>query len=144
MRFRTFLKDLLETYFIVVTLVDAAMFILGTAFRPGDTFGYDTFLSPLLYGALGVLPMLVTYSRNELSVKQMLVRKVLQLVLLEAVLIAAGLGFKTLDPGNTALTVSFAAAVLIIFVSAHLFSWMLDAGQAGVMNRELMRMKEDA
>ena len=58
MTFKEHFKSVMSMYFIIVTLVNAATFILGSIFRPDQTFGYEAFLSPLIYAAVALVPML--------------------------------------------------------------------------------------
>ena len=139
---KEFLKEVLSTYFIVVTLVVVCMLVLGTVFQPNQTFGYDVFFSPLLYGLLGVLPMIITYSKKELSIRQTLVRKGLQLLALEGVLMLLGFGSNGLSKDEMPLIGAFAISVFVIFVLVHLISYFLDCGQAARLNRELELLKQ--
>lgn len=80
---REFWIDFIRTYFMIVTLITLAMCIVGKAMMPEQTFGYEAFAAPLLYGLVGAIPNLVLYSKRELKVKELLVRKILQLILIE-------------------------------------------------------------
>lgn len=143
MSVREFLKEVLYTYFIVVTLVVVSTFVLGTIFQPEQTFGYEAFLSPLLYGLFGVIPMLIMYSKKELSIKQILIRKVFQLVALEALLLAINARLTSFLPEDRPLFFSFVFSVFIIFVLVHLISFVLDCDQAARMNRDLAQLQEN-
>lgn len=142
MSFKEHLKSLLSFYFIIVTLINAATFILGEIFRPDDTFGYDAFLSPLIYAAISLVPMLCMYSKKELTLKQHIFREVLQLIAIEIVLIGFGLGEKCLDPENFALTASFALSVLIIFVLVSIIAWLLDMKTARQLTSDLKSFQD--
>lgn len=52
---------------------------LGMYFLPEMQFGYEAFCVPLIYGAVGTIPNVVMYSRKELKVKEVFVRKFIQL-----------------------------------------------------------------
>lgn len=85
---REFIEHLVISFFVVVTCVNLVMAFLGMRYEPEIRFGYQAFLLPVIYGGLGILPSAVTYSRKELSVRQMLVRKLLQLLLLEGIMVS--------------------------------------------------------
>ena len=137
MSFKEHLKSALKMYFIIVTLINAAIFILGKTFRPNDQFGYEVLLSPLIYAAISLIPMLCMYSKKELTLKQYIFRELLQLIAIEVILIGLGLGTECLDPENLALTASFALSVLVIFVLVLLISWLLDLKVAKEINSDL-------
>ena len=137
MSFREHLKSVLSMYFIIVTLINAATYVLGEIFRPDQRFGYEAFLSPLIYAAVALVPILCMYSKKELSFKQHIIREALQLVALEVVLIGFGLGARCLSPENFALTASFALSVLVIFVLVQVIAWLLDMKRAKQLTLDL-------
>lgn len=137
MTFKEHIKSVLSLYFIIVTFVNAATFVLGSIFRPDEKFGYEAFLSPLVYAAIALVPMLCMYSKKELTFKQYVLREIFQLFAIEIVLIFFGLGVENLVPENLALTASFALAVLVIYVLVIIITWLFDLKQAKLINSEL-------
>ena len=137
MTFKEHFKSVMSMYFIIVTLVNAATFILGSIFRPDQTFGYEAFLSPLIYAAVALVPMLCMYSKRELTFRQYILREVFQLFAIEAVLIIFGLGTESLLLENRELTAAFALSVLVIYVIVIIITWLFDLKQAKTINSDL-------
>ncbi len=137
MTFKEHFKSVMSMYFIIVTLVNAATFILGSIFRPDQTFGYEAFLSPLIYAAVALVPMLCMYSKRELTFRQYILREVFQLFAIEAVLIIFGLGTESLLLENRELTAAFALSVLVIYVLVIIITWLFDLKQAKTINSDL-------
>lgn len=134
---KDFLKDSLMSFFIIVTCVNVSAFILGYIFEPTRTFGYEAFLSPIIYGVLGSLPNLLMYSKHELSIKQMIIRKVLQLLSIEVLLLFVAFGsFNKAKPQNDVLF-SFCISIFIIFIAVHLISWIVDSRTANELTSAL-------
>ena len=77
------------------------------------------------------------YQKKELTVKQHIFRELLQLISIEIILISLGLGVKSLEPENIALTASFALSVLIIYVLVYVIAWLLDLNSAKQINTDL-------
>lgn len=138
MSFKSFLKSICSTYFIIVTLVNLATFAMGSIYRPEERFGYDAFLMPLIYGFLGILPMCVMYSKREMTLVQVLIRKLIQLILLEGLLIGFVFGYGDFSKDNIAQIVSFAVTVLAVFILVHVISFVLDVQQARQMTLDLL------
>lgn len=138
MSFKTFIRTACATYFIIVTLINLSTFVLGSIYRPEERFGYDAFLTPLLYAFLGILPMCVMYSAKEMTRREIFIRKILQFILLEALLLGFVFGYAGFSKDNMEQIVSFALSVLVIFVLAHVISFMLDIQQAKRMTQDLM------
>ena len=75
-------KDILSGFFVSVTLINVVMLILGKILGPNQTFGYEVFMYPLIYGFIGAIPGIVIYGKKELSVSQVIIRKIMQLLLI--------------------------------------------------------------
>lgn len=141
MSFKEHLKSVMSLYFVIVTLINGATFILGEIFRPDERFGYDAFLSPLIYAAISLVPMLCMYSKKELTLKQHILREFFQLAVIEVILIGFGLGAKSLQPENLTLTASFALSIFIIYMLVLLIAWLLDMRLAQQLNSDLKKFQ---
>lgn len=138
---REYYKVAFTQFFIIVTLINVVMFVLGMIYQPDARFGYDAFLSPIIYAACSMLPVLLTYSKKELSVKQMFFRQVLNLLAIEGIMLGIGLAGSAELASHPALVVSFALSVFVIYVLVMIISWVLDLGQAKQMNIDLEKYK---
>lgn len=136
-----FVKKILITYFLVVAGITAATGIIGVIFAPDTTFGYEAFLSPFLFGFVGVLPSLVTYSKKELSAKQMFFRLVIHFMLLELLILlfASFTGLIT----SPDIAISLALSVLIIYLTVQLVMWFNDKRAATEMNTALKVLQSE-
>lgn len=139
---KEFLKDIFTSFFVIVTLINLAMTILGYVFKPEQTFGYEAFLAPLIYGALSLIPMVVMYSKKELTVKQLAFRKVLQLICIEVILYFAALGPDHIMTEPIGLSVSFGLSILIIFVLANAISGIINTNDARKLTRMLKQYQK--
>ena len=100
---KEFMGQVFISFFVVVTCINLGMAFMGMIYAPDTRFGYEALLFPVFYGFLGILPSAVLYSRKELTVKQMLLRKIIQLILIEAIMVGivfflGGTDFNTLLP----------------------------------------------
>ena len=137
MSFKEHLKAVMSQFFVIAALINLAIFILGEIFRPDDKFGYEAFLAPIIYAAISLVPMLCMYSKKELTIKQHIFRELLQLISIEIILIFLGMGSKSLERENLALTSSFALSVFIIYVLVYVIAWLLDLNTARQINTDL-------
>ena len=71
----------IKLYFMLVTFISILLMILGLAFDSERTFSYSVFLSPLIYAAVGVLPVFLPGHDKELSVKMLILKKIIELVI---------------------------------------------------------------
>ena len=119
------IKKIAESFFISVTLINLAVFATGMLFRPAQTFGYEAFLSPLLFGFLTVIPTLVMYSKKELSVRQVLLRKLIQLILDIVIVNAVLFGGSSSEHMSVAAAIGVSVSIAAVFAAVHGISWLL-------------------
>jgi hypothetical protein len=139
MSFIEFAKKNLMSYFIIVTGVTVAIAVLGMNFDPTATLGYEAFFSPLIYGAVAVLPSLALYSKKDLTFKQMLLRRLLHFLLLELTLLGFGSILGIFD--RTEVAISFALSVFVVYMFTNVIQWMIDSKTAVDINKGLKKMQ---
>lgn len=140
MNLNGFLKKNLRDYFIIVTGINAAMAILGMKLDAERSFGYEAFFSPLIIGVVALLPSIVLYSGRELGLKQMLIRRALHLLVLEATL--TGFGYLAGLFEDRTLILPFVLTVLLVYLFTMTFRWILDRRTAQEINKGLKRLQE--
>ena len=136
------LRDILNSFFISVTLINMAMLILGFLFRPEQKFGYDVFLYPLLYGLIGIIPSLIITTKKELSVSQVIIRKVLQCVLIAVLMLAFMFAGQPFSAEQIPAAVGVGISVIIIFILVNVIEWLLDLRTAKSMTEDLLKFQE--
>ncbi len=141
MSFRTYLiKKVMMSFFVSVACICAAMALIGLSYESDARFSYEAFLSPLLFGAAASLPLLVKYSRKELSLKQAIIRNIIHFILLEVLLIsllfAAGL------ITDVSMAVSLGFTIFVIDITVYLVLWISDTRTARAFNKALQEMQK--
>lgn len=144
MQGRELISKMTRTYFILVTLIDLVIFVSGTISRPDERFGYHVFIMPLIYAFAGVLPQLVMYANHELSVKEVVVRKILQLVLVEILLNGIILGKQIFDVMYRDVVITISISIVFVFIFANVISWLMDSASARRLTKELEEFQKNA
>ncbi|MCR5848525.1 MAG: hypothetical protein K6G75_10465 [Lachnospiraceae bacterium] len=135
-------KETVSTFFIIVTLINVAMFVIGLIFRPEQKFGYEVFIYPLIYGAISCIPNLIMYTKKEMSVTQVIIRKIIQLILIVAVLLVAILGGQPLSGELFFVGASITGSIVLVFIAVNVIEWWLASKTAGKMTEDLEAWKE--
>ena len=135
-------KDAFTSFFISVTLIDAAMMILGLLLRPDQQFGYEVFLYPLIYGLIGMIPTLIITTDKELTVGQVLLRKGMQMLLIMVLLLAFMFAGKPMDTEQIPAAAGVAVSVAVIYVLVSVIEWMLDLRTAKGMTEDLLKYQQ--
>lgn len=138
---KEFIVDCLRTFFTVVTLINIVLFAMGLYFMPENRFGYEAFAAPLIYGLAGTLPNLVMYSKRELKVGELIVRKVIQFVFIEALVLFAVFYNAGEQIRTTEIVASTAVSILVVYVLACLFDWLENYLSAKQLTEELKRFQ---
>lgn len=141
MDFKTFfVKKVMMSFFVSVTLICAAMALIGLIFEPDTRFGYEAFISPFIFGAIASLPLIVKYSKHELSFTQTLIRNIIHFILLE-VLILSFLFYVGLLT-SVSVAVSLGISIFMIDLTVNLVMWINDKKTAKAFNSALKIMQK--
>ena len=138
------LRTCLGNFFICVTLINVAILILGCMLEPDVKFGYEVFTYPLIYGLLGTLPGLIMYSRKELTIKQTIIREVIQMFMVVVIIIGFMFGRYKFVPETLPKIIGVSVSVVIVYVLVTFFGWLIDLRTAGKMTEDLKKIQEKA
>lgn len=134
--------DSLKTFFIVVTLINIVMLVIGSYFFPDALFDYSAFFAPLFYGFIGTLPNIVMYSPKELSLKSLIIRKIVQLILIE-VLVLFAIFFQSGQGATPAIVFSTAFSIFMVYCIATLIDWIQNTHDAKSINKDLLNFQKE-
>lgn len=141
---REHLKNNLMSFFIIVTLVNIAIFLSGMILAPDEKIGYTAFIVPVIDGVLGIIPGLVMYSKRELSVKQMAVREVIQLISIELIIFLFMFGFSGVSAEQVPRLIVVIGSVAVVFVAVKVIMYLFDFRTARKMTDELKLFQEQS
>ena len=132
----------LRLYTLLVTLITVLMIILGNLLDRDRVFGYDAFFSPLLYALIGTMATVITRSDREPSVRSLIIRKAVSLLLIEGAIILIALNSDTIPTEKGWVVPVLALGILAVFVLSHLILYLIDKKEAGKLNADLSRFQE--
>ena len=143
MQGKELINDMIYTYFMLVTMILGVMTVLGMHFMPDVKFGYEAFGNPLIYAAFGTMPNIIMYAKKELTMKQFLIRKMIQLILVEVIVIAVAVPNEMIKEGKTEVVVSLAISILVVYILTHLIEWFQNYTVAKKMTEELLNFQRN-
>ena len=132
----------LRLYTLLVTLITVLMIVLGYLLDRDRVFSYDAFFSPLIYALIGTVAALVTRSEKELSVRNLIIRKVISLLLIEGAIIFLALNADTIPTEKSWVIPGLALGILAVFVLTHVILYFIDRKEAEKLNTDLARYQE--
>lgn len=131
---------LLNMFFIVTTLITIVMGVMGLIWERDRLLTYEVMFSPVIIGFISVLPSIVMYSKKELTLRQIVIRKVLHLFLLEIELIAFS---KIMGIWNEVIGLPFVISILIVAVLVQVFLWLVGVQRANTITNELKAFQKE-
>ncbi len=144
MTIKEFLLKRLQLFFFLSVMILIAQAVVGTIVKPGETLHirYIDLLSPLFIAALCTVPTLVTYSRKKLTVRQLLIRHAIQLVLIEGVTFVIMYTTGTVDFEHPWVIALISVSVLVIYVLSLLMIWLSQLHESKNMTEQLHALQQ--
>lgn len=130
-----------QVFFLLVTLILTAQFIIGNVLAPEQVLHYSDLLSPVIMAALCMIPTFVTYSKKELSVPQMFFRMVIQLIMIETIILTLAALSSEVGPYNFPVLAILAGTVFIIYVIIMLVLWVQQYFESQKMTEQLKKFQ---
>lgn len=130
-------SGLVRDFFILTTLICIGVGILGMIFQPETKLGYEVFFMPVIYAIAGLIPTAVMFSKRELSVKEVIIRKIIQWLLIEAIVIGLIFGGHITQAEYKSTIIGVFVSIFIIFLLCHLISTFMEYIDAKKMNADL-------
>lgn len=116
MTFKEFIASRIQVFFFLVTMILLAQVVLGNIIEPDRVLYYKDFTDTFLMAGICMLPSVVTYSKKELTLNQMIVRHIIQFVFIEGIMLT--LTITGIEPSPQKLL----SVVLIAFVTAIIYA----------------------
>ena len=134
MRLKEFLREELQLFLVLVTCIGFAMGVTGCIFDSERTFSYGQMFAPFIYASLYILLDIITYSKVELTKKQYRIRKAIQFMVYETIII---LFVIIVNDVNKLIVSVLAISVPLVWLMASIIMYVLDIKKASVINTEL-------
>ena len=124
-------------YFILVTLITILLMVVGMLFDSDRTLSYDAYFSPLFYAFIGVIPVFFFQSDKELSMKRLIIRNVLYVLIVEAAILLIVFKAPNIPSDRIEVVISIAVGVLVVFILSLIVEYIFELTQANEMNAYL-------
>lgn len=136
------LKKLVEVFLICHFLISVAIGACGMLLEADARLEYADMFVPTLMAFLCTLPTLLTLQMEKLTIKQIVGRKILQVLMVEAIVFSMiHFGFHGINSVGSAFTV--AVAVLLVFLGTSLADWARGCMEAEDLNRRLAQLQKE-
>ena len=131
------LGEAFRLYFILVTMITILLMVVGLIFDSGRTFSYEAFFSPLFYAFIGVIPVFFFQSDKELGMKQLIIRGVIQIFIIEAAILLIVFNAPNIPSDRIEVVISIAVGILVVYILSLVVEYIFELTQAKEMNAYL-------
>lgn len=135
MQSKSKISEALIAFCVCTACITILQGVLGMLFYPEEKLGYEAFLTPPLFGLFSVILGVVTWSKKELSVKQVLIRRAIHLLLIEGMVF--GLNYVAGNRFSIVVNLTLAFGIAVVFVAVYLILWINDKKSADLFNQKL-------
>ena len=136
-RIKDRLGEAFRLYFILVTLITILLMVVGMLFDSDRTLSYEAYFSPLFYAFIGVIPVFFFQSDKELSMKQLVMRSIIQILLIEAAILLIVFKVPSIPSDRIEVVISIAVGILIVYILSLVVEYIFELTQAREMNAYL-------
>ncbi len=136
-KFRKRFEEAFRLYFILVTLISILLMVLGLMFDSDRVFGYEVFLSPLIYAAIGVIPCFFINTERELSMKMLIIRRAVVLLVIEAMMLTLAYSADSIPTEKKGVVPGIAIGIVIVFILSSVIEYVFELAGARELNEAL-------
>ena len=143
MKIKTKLREAFRMYFILVTLITVLLMILGLTLDKDRVFGYEVFMSPLLYAGIGIIPVFFFGEEKEISMKRLLMQRLVSLGIIELITLILAFAASTIPTEKKSVVIGIAVGIAIVFALAIAVEYMFELSVAKSINESLTEYQKE-
>lgn len=140
MELKSILKKCMMDFLMIQAGITLSIGVIGCIKTPTVGVTPYSFFIPFVYAFFCVIPSFVIYSANELSIKQMLVRKVIQFLLIEFIVMSVSYMMGTLN--NTFICIAILLAVVVVYIVINVLEYLFCKSETDAMTKKIQYIKE--
>lgn len=123
MTFKELILSRLQLFFFLVSAILLTQIILGNAIEPDKVLHYKDLVGTFEMAGLCILPTFLVFSKKEPTLKQILVKEAIQLVLIEGIMFTVSIIGIESSPKKAFSVTMICVSVVVIYVLSVLLIW---------------------
>lgn len=139
---QTVIKRMVSDYIIVQAEIALSFGIVGSIFAGDVPITFSYFLLPAVLGLICMLPCIIVYVKEDMTVKQVMIQRIVEWIVLEAVIL--WIAYKMVgDVPGVAGYVAMAVSILAFDVASYVISYYLEKREADDVNVKLREIRAE-
>lgn len=135
------IKKMISDYIIVQAEIALSMGIIGSIFTAEQPITYHYFFLPALLGLICMLPCLIIYFKEDMTIKQIIIQRVVEVIVLEVAIIWV-VHYIVGDTPGMGGYIAIAFSILFFDILTYVLSYLLEKKEADAVNEKLRKDKE--
>ncbi len=135
------IKKLFRIFLVCHFLISITIAMLGMVFGKEQILEYKDMFYPTIIAFLCTLPAITTIRTERLTMLQVIVRKLIQMIIVE-IIVCVIVFYGPEGIPNIRELIAVVLAVLIIFIGVSAFHWISGYMEAKELNRGLAQMQK--
>lgn len=139
MTVKKFIISRVQIFFFLVTLILIASAVMGLIYQPDMELRYYHLFSPVIMAACCVLPTCVTYYKKEPTVRQYIIRQIIELSLIELVVMLLVTPPEGIE--KPLFYIVLGAVIAFIYVLTMVMLWLQKVQQSQKLTEQLHHLQ---
>ena len=139
MTVKEFIISRIQIFFFLVTLILIASAVMGLIYQPDMELRYYHLFSPVIMAACCVLPTCVTYYKKEPTVRQYIIRQIIELSLIELVVMLLVTPPEGIE--KPLFYIVLGAVIAFIYVLTMVMLWLQKVQQSQKLTEQLHHLQ---
>ena len=129
-------KKMLSDYIMIQAEIALSIGIIGSIFAADEAISYHYFFLPALLGIICILPCIVTYFKEDMTIKQIIIQRIVELIVLEIAIIGI-IYYIVGDAPGKAGYIAMVFSILFFDILTYALSFYLEKKEADIINEKL-------
>ena len=139
---RNALKRMISDYILIQAEIALSFGIVGSIFAKDVSISFSYFLLPAIIGLLCIIPCIITYVKEDLTVKQIMIQRIVEWIVLEVAFIWIVYKMVGDVPGKLGYVAIF-FSILFFDIATYAISYFLENREADDINKKLAQIRAD-
>ena len=139
---RNALKRMISDYILIQAEIALSFGIVGSIFAKDVSISFSYFLLPAIIGLLCIIPCIITYVKEDLTVKQIMIQRIVEWIVLEVAFICIVYKMVGDVPGKLGYVAIF-FSILFFDIATYAISYFLEKREADDINKKLAQIRAD-
>ena len=133
---------MISDYILIQAEIALSFGIVGSIFAKDVSISFSYFLLPAIIGLLCIIPCIITYVKENLTVKQIMIQRIVEWIVLEVAFIWIVYKMVGDVPGKLGYVAIF-FSILFFDIATYAISYFLEKREADDINKKLAQIRAD-